>query len=282
VSCSDRRLHMSEVIDQMIAYDGQEGRVDAYLAKPETREPRPGIVVIHDIFGLAKHTKDVARRFVRQGYVALAPHLYSRPSLARVLTWDRAHEAMRFRSSIPPEKLSDPAFVQEQASKLPEGERERVAETLPMLFGGIPRDSLVQDLVSAVEYLNAQSYVRRGRIGSVGFCFGGGLSFSLACRAPLAACVVFYGENPNPIELVENIPCPVLGLYGVEDMRINAHLDEMIKAMVTYQKELELKIYPNAAHAFFDDTSPQTYRHAAAVEAWDRVLRFYRQTLLGS
>jgi dienelactone hydrolase len=51
------------------------------------------------------------------------------------------------------------------------------------------------------------------------------MSINLACRTRLAASVIFYGENPNPIELVENISCPVLGLYGAEDMRINMHLD---------------------------------------------------------
>jgi carboxymethylenebutenolidase len=270
---------MSEVSDQMIAYDGQEGRVAAYLAGPDTQEPRPAIVVIHDIYGLSDHTKDVARRFAGQGYVALAPHLFSRPSLAEVLTYTRAREAMRFAAAIPREKFSDRAFIQEQAASLPEADRKRVLETLPVLFGGLPRDSLVEDLVAAVEYLDSQAYVRPGSIGSVGFCFGGGMCFSLACHAPLAACVVFYGENPHPIELVKNIPCPVLGLYGAEDMRINSHLDEMVRAMVTYQKELEIKIYPHAGHAFFDDTSPERYRQHAATDAWDRVLRFYSQTL---
>jgi hypothetical protein len=147
---------MSEVSDQMIAYDGQEGRVAAYLAGPDTQEPRPAIVVIHDIYGLSDHTKDVARRFAGQGYVALAPHLFSRPSLAEVLTYTRAREAMRFAAAIPREKFSDRAFIQEQAASLPEADRKRVLETLPVLFGGLPRDSLVEDLVAAVEYLDSQ------------------------------------------------------------------------------------------------------------------------------
>ena len=97
--------------------------------------------------------------------------------------------------------------------------------------------------------------------------------------AKLAASVIFYGENPHPIELVENISCPVLGNYGAEDMRINAHLDELVKAMVTYKKDFEMRIYPNAAHAFFNDTTPM-YQQAAAKDAWERVLRFFKRTLL--
>lgn len=92
------------------------------------------------------------------------------------------------------------------------------------------------------------------------------------------ADVIFYGENPNPIELVENIASPVLGNYGAEDMRINAQLDELVKAMVMYKKDFEMRIYPNAAHALFNDATP-LYNEAAARDAWERVLRFYTRAL---
>ena len=62
-------------------------------------------------------------------------------------------------------------------------------------------------------------------------------------------------------------------------MRINMHLDELVKAMVTYKKDFEMRIYPNAAHAFFNETLPM-YQEAAARDAWERVLRFYKRTLL--
>ena len=123
-----------------------------------------------------------------------------------------------------------------------------------------------------------QDFVQSGKIASAGFCFGGGMSINLACHAKLAACVIFYGENPNPIELVENIAGPILGNYGAEDMRINAHLDELVKAMVTYKKDFEMRIYPNAAHAFFNDSTPM-HNEAAARDAWERVLRFYKRAL---
>jgi len=61
-------------------------------------------------------------------------------------------------------------------------------------------------------------------------------------------------------------------------MRINAHLDELVKAMITYKKDFEMRIYPNAAHAFFNDTNPM-YNEAAASDAWKRVLRFYKRAL---
>ena len=185
---------------------------------------------------------------------------------------------MQFTSMLGWAKISDPASVQQAMSELPQEKREMVQRVLPVMFGGIPKESLTQDLMKAVDYLNAQGFVQSGKIVSVGFCFGGGMSINLACHAKLAASVIFYGENPHPIELVENISCPVLGNYGTEDMRINAHLDELVKAMVTYKKDFEMRLYPNAAHAFFNDTTPM-YNEAAAKDAWGRVLRFYTRAL---
>jgi carboxymethylenebutenolidase len=102
------------------------------------------------------------------------------------------------------------------------------------------------------------------------------MSINLACHTPLAGSVIFYGENPSPIELVENITGPVLGNYGAEDMRINGHLDELVKAMVTYKKDFEMRIYPNAGHAFFNNTTAM-YNEPAAKDAWERVLRFLQR-----
>jgi carboxymethylenebutenolidase len=262
----------------MVAYDGEAGPVQTYLARPAVEEPRPAVVVIHEIVGLTDHIRSVADRFAEEGYVAFAPNLFSRPGLAEVLTPSNVEAVMQFTSTVGWAKMSDPAYVQQAMSQLPQEKRETLQRVLPVMFGGIPKDRLTQDLMKAVGYLNAQGFVQSGKIVSVGFCFGGGMSINLACHANLAAGVIFYGENPNPIELVENISCPVLGNYGAEDMRINAHLDELVKAMVTYKKDFEMRIYPNAAHAFFNDTTPM-YNEAAAKDAWGRVLRFYKRAL---
>jgi carboxymethylenebutenolidase len=262
----------------MMAYDGEASTIQAYLARPVLEEPRPAVIVIHEIVGLTDHIKDVANRFAEEGYVAFAPNLFSRPGLAEVLTPSNVGEVMQFMTTMSWARISDQAYMQQAMSQLPQEKREILQRVLPVMFGGIPKDRLTQDLVRAVDYLNAQSFVQSGQIASVGFCFGGGMSINLACHAKLAASVIFYGENPNPIELVENISCPVLGIYGAEDMRINMHLDELVKAMVTYKKDFEMRIYPNAAHAFFNDTFP-LYREEAARDAWERVLRFYKRAL---
>jgi carboxymethylenebutenolidase len=273
----------NDIQNEMTTFDGTAGKVEAYLAKPrDTMGKRPAIVVIHEIYGLNDHIKDVANRFASQGYVALAPHLFSRQDLKGILTPENIGAAMAFMRTIPPNKMRDRSFVQEELAKMPdENRRSNIGRTMGLLFGGLPKESLVQDLLYAVDFLNRQDYVIEGKVGSVGFCFGGGLSAALACKGKTAACVIFYGENPEPIEQVENIAGPVLGLYGGDDERINSNLDKLVKAMTTYKKDFEMKIYPGAPHAFFNDTSERTYRAEAAREAWERVMRFYSRTLFG-
>lgn len=270
---------MPDLLRATLSFPGDTGPVRAYLSRPPQVGPLPAVIVIHEIFGLNSHIQAVADRFASQGYVALAPDLYSRPALAPVLTPANIEEAMNFRASLTPAQQADPAAARQALELLPAERQAVLQKTMACLFGGMPRPSLVRDLVGAVDYLNAQPFVRSGSVGSVGFCFGGGMSIALACQAPLAACVVFYGENPDPIELVEHIPCPILGLYGADDLRINRSLDRLVHAMVEYRKDFEMRIYPGAAHAFFNDTRPQVYRPAPAAEAWERVLRFYNRTL---
>jgi carboxymethylenebutenolidase len=269
---------MAENLNQMVTFDGEAGKIQAYLARPEGPGPHPAVIVIHEIFGLVDHTKDVANRFAAQGYVAFAPHLFSRPGLADVLTPANIEQAMRFQMALPRERMADMAYIQEELAKLPSENRQTLQKVLPV-YNNMPREQMTQDLIKAVDFLNGQTFVRAGKIGSVGYCFGGGMSINLACHANLAACVVYYGPNPEPIELVKNIQGPVLGCYGADDLRINQNLDKLVKAMTDYKKDFEMKIYPGAAHAFFNDTRPQVYREGPAKDSWERVLRFYKTYL---
>ncbi len=266
----------------MVSLKGVTGSIDAYLSRPKETDEKPGpaVIVIHEIFGLVDHTKDVANSFASQGYVALAPNLYSGDeNLRSTFTQSNIAETMQFMQTLQRDKMRDTAYVQQELLKQSEEKRAKIGRTLQMMFGGMPKEKLTQDLVKAVEYLNMQSFVQNGKIGSVGFCFGGGMSMNLACHAKLSACVVFYGENPSPINLVSKIEGPVLGLYGGDDERINASLDQLVRAMAQNKKDFEMRIYPGAAHAFFNDTSKVTYNPSAAKDSWDRVLRFYSRTL---
>ncbi len=273
-------MNSSRIISEAVTFGGTRGVVEAYLSRPETNEPRPAIVVIHEAWGLVEHTKDVADRFAREGYVALAPNLFSSdPELVLLLTPQNIGVAMGFMQTLSPERRADMAYVQEELAKQPAATRDVTQRVMGKMFGGLPKEALTKEAVKAVEHLNSQNYVKRDSIGTVGFCFGGGVSINTACHTKTEACIVFYGENPSPIELVESIQCPVLGLYGGEDMRINANLDKLVTAMVRYKKDFQMKLYPGAPHAFFNDTNKATYREEAAKDAWDLALRFFAHSL---
>jgi carboxymethylenebutenolidase len=275
-------MSREQLVSEMISYKGASGNIESYLVRKKETDgrPAPAVIVIHEIFGLVEHTKDVANRFASEGYVALAPNLFSGDeNLRSTFSETNVSDTTQFMSTLPRERMRDMAYVQGELAKQSEDKRARIGKTMQMMWGGIPKEKLTQDLVSAVPYLKSQKFIQRGKIGSVGFCFGGGMSINFACHAKLAACVVFYGENPSPIDLVNNIDGPVLGLYGAEDQRINTGLDQLVRAMTQYKKDFEMRIYPGAAHAFFNDTSKVTYNAEAAKDAWDRVLRFYARTL---
>src|SRR6266704_5599500 len=98
---------MTDELRAMTTYDGEAGTIQAYLARPSIEEPRPAVIVIHEIVGLTDHIKRVADRFAEEGYVAFAPNLFSRPDLVEVLTPSNIAEAMRFMMTIPRDKWSE-------------------------------------------------------------------------------------------------------------------------------------------------------------------------------
>jgi carboxymethylenebutenolidase len=109
---------------------------------------------------------------------------------------------------------------------------------------------------------------------------GGGLSLLLACRnKQLTAAVVFYGRNPSPIDQLKNIQCPILGNYAGADMAITESDINLLKQTLTKcKKTFDIKTYPEAPHAFFNDTQ-ESYRPEAAKDAWTRTLQFFNKYL---
>ena len=144
----------------------------------------------------------------------------------------------------------------------------------------ISEDMMLKDTEAAFRYLKSQPNVTPNRIGSVGYCMGGGLSLKLACQnKELAAAVVFYGRNPSPIDLVKNISCPILGNYAGEDRGITeADVNMLRDTLSKHGKTFDIKIYSGAPHGFFNDTR-ESYRPEAAKDAWQRVLTFYAKYL---
>jgi carboxymethylenebutenolidase len=148
------------------------------------------------------------------------------------------------------------------------------------MFSGMMLNSLehngIRSLKSALNYLEAQPFVDKDRVGAIGFCLGGNLSLCWACTDPrLKVIAPFYGMNPRPMEVVARA-CPVVGSYPGQDFTANAgrRLDETLDG---YQVEHDIKIYPDAKHSFFNHG--RNFDEPSAADAWTRTLGFFDQHL---
>jgi carboxymethylenebutenolidase len=147
---------------------------------------------------------------------------------------------------------------------------------------GLPDERAMGDLRGAVAFLTARADVKKGRVGSVGWCMGGKYSLKLAVAEPtLAATVAYYGMPPTKADEIAKIQAPVLGNYGGDDQgpapdQAKAFEEAMKKA----GKTVDLKIYDGAGHAFANVNNPWGgYREAAAKDAWARTTAFFAKYL---
>jgi carboxymethylenebutenolidase len=149
------------------------------------------------------------------------------------------------------------------------------------LSRGLAQDQAIRDLKAAFDYLASRADVRKDKIGSVGWCMGGGFSLLLAVNEPkLAACVVNYGSMPTDKDKIQQIQAPVLGNFGAEDRGITpSAVGAFEEAMKTAHKSIDVKIYDGAGHAFENPNNKLGYREAAARDAWVRTLDFLERTL---
>ena len=140
-------------------------------------------------------------------------------------------------------------------------------------------DSALHDLRATARNFSRLPYTT-GKIGCVGFCMGGGLTYRFACHTNfLNAAAVFYGSSPNQIEEARSLSCPLLGLYGETDERITSQAPALVEELRKHDKYVETHVYPGAPHGFFNDDAPQIYREDAAKDAWQRTLAFFKKYL---
>lgn len=216
----EARAQGQQIVTIDVTYPSGNDMVNAYLAKPAGDGPFPTMIVIHEIYGLSAFARDVARLFARSGFVALAPELIAPPGEA-----------------------------------LPDGRHAQwMLDTLATGVARVPEPELVK-LRDAYAWLSRRPDVDAGHIGSVGFCWGGARSFSLATLEPkLWVAVVFYGTTP-PLEDLGAINAPVLGLYGALDnsspTSITGRAAETAREMMARSKPFEWEIYNRAPHGFF-------------------------------
>ena len=225
----------------------RDGEIPAYRAMPAQGSSLPIVLVVQEIFGVHEHIKDVARRFAKLGYLAVAPELYAR---------------------------------QGDVSRLVEMDEIRA------IVATVPDAQVVSDLDAAAEWA-ARNGGDRARLGITGFCWGGRIAWLYAAHNPdLKAAVAWYGrvEGPgtalqpkHPIDRVGELDAPVLGLYGGADAGIpEESVERMREALRAAGKACEIHVYPGMPHAFFADYRP-SYRQAAAEDGWKRMLEWLRR-----
>ena len=248
----------------------------AYIARPNEIGQYPGLFIIHEIWGLNDQIKGVARRYAKQGYVALAPHLFSSH---KILSEETIRKAMIPFFSIPREKRNDPSSLKTLMENMSDNDRDVVN----LLF--LERQALEKNIIleakDCYEYLFNRSEIKKDKIGVTGFCFGGGLALHLSTIFAFNASVIFYGANPKSIDSISNIKGPVLSIYAGEDDMVDAGIPTLVQAMVKYKKTYAMKLYEGVQHAFFNETS-SIYNKTAAEDAWQMALSFFNRYLKSS
>ena len=235
--------------------DRGDVQMPVYVAKPENKADLPVVLVISEAFGLNEHTRDIARRFAHEGYLAIAPDLMKRQG--------------------------DPLAVDDFNSLLHD------------LLLKIPDDQVIGDLDACVEWAHESGGGGRGKLAITGHCWGGRWTWLYAAKRQFAAAVAWYGlldANSNeilpkssplfpehPIGLTDGLRTPVLGLYGARDPAIPMSTIEAMKHRLTQgspaARRSEILTYPQAGHAFFADYRT-SYEPAAARDGWKRCLEW--------
>ncbi len=228
--------------------------IRAYLARPSEPGQYPGIIVIHEAFGLVDHIRDIARRFANLGFTALAPDLYSRTG---------GPDPNHFPS------------VLEKMFALPDGQVVRDLEAAADHLRG---------LAGATGKIGCIGFCSGGRQTLLFACSTGRLDAAVDCwggfitRATPAD--VTTPERPTPvIDLVDRLSCPLLAVFGEEDQNPSpSDAEDLRRRLEQAGKQAVVKVYRNAGHAFLADYRP-TYREAAAFQLWPEVVSFFERHL---
>ncbi len=235
----------------MITLDNE---LSAYLVEP-SGTPQGALIVIHEVWGLVPHTKDVADRFAAEGYLVLAPDLLSDAGLSP----ERAEEVQAL--------LFDPSISQEKKAAAQPMLRELLAPIRSEEFAA----KTLERVKVCFDYLAA----RAEKVAITGFCFGGTYAFSLAVHEPrLAAAVPFYGHADFKVAELKNITAPVLAFYGSTDEPLMVKLPQLEQDMAEAGVDFTAVVYPETGHAFFNDSNQWVYRPEAAEDSWAKTLEF--------
>jgi len=224
----------------------------AYRAQPEGGRNLPVVLVVSEIFGVHEYIADICRRFAELGYLAIAPELFARQG--------------------------DPSSF------------GTIQELMTQVVSKVPDAQVMGDLDAAAAWAMANGGDPK-RLAITGFCWGGRMAWLYAAHSKqLKAAVAWYGQltgepttlKPgNPIDLVNQLNAPVLGLYGGKDTGITHEHVEKMKAALAASSNPNARasvfvVYPDAGHAFHADYRP-SYREADAKDGWKRCLAWFQQ-----
>ena len=247
-------IHTDEtglVVDQLRT--GADG-LPLYVARPAGKGRYPLVIVVNEVFGVHEYIKDVCRRFAKLGYVAAAPQFFFRndPNNTLATTQD--------------------------------------FKTIQTIVGSAHNEQVLGDVSSTLAWAGVQPFVDRKRIAVTGFCWGGAVVWMSAARFPEIKCgAAWYGRlappKPGefmsddarqwPLQIVEQLHAPVLGLYGGLDKGIpREDVDAMRAALKREGKAGDLIFYPDAQHGFHADYR-SSYNERDAKDGWDRLLAFF-------
>ncbi|MCB9896016.1 MAG: dienelactone hydrolase family protein [Planctomycetes bacterium] len=227
--------------------------MDAYFAFPGEGGPYPGVVVFQEIFGVNEHIREVCRRIAAQGYVAVAPDVYHRT-------------AQRLELGYEPEDVA-------------QGRQHKDKCTVA---------GLLADTRASIKALHDRDDVLNGKLGCVGFCFGGHVAFIAATLPEFAATACFYGGGITTmrpgggepsIKLAPQIEGRILMLYGDQDKGIPPEQVEQVRnALADAGKRYEVRTFVGAGHGFACDKR-LSYHVGASNEAWKLVFDMWSQEL---
>lgn len=232
---------MSVAEPQKIDIQTTDGVMPAYVWHPAARSG-PAVVVFQEIFGVTHYIRQRCADLADLGYVVCAPEIYWRLGGIRI--------------DDGPNALAEAMAV---VSRLDWG-------------------AAVGDGVATLEHVRGLLEVN-GPVALLGFCFGGGLAFSVATADPPDALVSYYGSAlPNLLDTADTIKSPSLHHFGLADAYIPAEVVEEIRVAVTRSPDARFETYPGAGHAF-DNPDPIFHHPGASADAWNITTRFLAEIL---
>ena len=207
---------------------------------PQEKGTYPGLVLLHEWWGLNSQIKDLGARLACEGYGVIIPNLYGR--IGGMVTGN--------------------------------------GEVAEALMGKLNESLALQDINSCCEFLNTRQFIKRNIHGVVGFGMGGTLALKFACqRKRLRAAVSYYGRIIPP-ETFQDLICPVLYHHAGNDPWVSAQNIQQLQSLASeYKKRVEVRSYVDAPHAFSNESRPDSYREEMAVEAWAATAAFLKSTL---